>query len=158
MGGYVDPASIVVDEWGPTLDERFDAFDDYHSRWSAEAHDPVWSNWLERSNRMELAPLSDGRLRRRGLRQALVAEWASVAQKDALAALQRVHAPALIVHADADWGDKPCVDVPTIRAQAKAAHDPHLYVAHGLHHSDIVRRPNDELIQAIKAFVSKVAG
>jgi DNA-binding SARP family transcriptional activator len=46
--------------------------------------------WLERSDRMELAPLPNGMLRRRGLREALATEWASVARADALGALSRV--------------------------------------------------------------------
>jgi len=48
---------------------------------------------------LELAPLPDGTLRRRGLRQALAAEWASVAKADALEALSRVTAPVLVVSA-----------------------------------------------------------
>jgi len=45
---------------------------------------------------MELAPLPDGTLRRRGLRQALEDEWVSVAQADSLRALSDVRANASI--------------------------------------------------------------
>lgn len=96
---------------------RGGSVDDYHSMWGAEAHDPVWSGWLKRSDRMEFAPLPDGTLRRRGLREALAAEWASVAHEDALAALRRVRVPVLVVHANADWGHGPYVDDATIRAR-----------------------------------------
>jgi pimeloyl-ACP methyl ester carboxylesterase/DNA-binding SARP family transcriptional activator len=153
---FVSSVSRVVDEFGPSLEQRFAAFDDYHGRWAFEPEDSAWKRWLERSDRMELAPRPDGTLRRRGLREALEAEWTSVARVDALAALSRVGVPVLVVHADAAWGDAPYLDKATVDAQLAAARDARLYVASGQHHSDIVRRPNESLVDAIKEFVEHV--
>jgi hypothetical protein len=80
---FVESASFVVDELGPSLEQRFAAFDEYHASWGTEPDDSAWRRWLERINRMELAPLPDGTLRQRGLRDALTMEWASVARADA---------------------------------------------------------------------------
>jgi pimeloyl-ACP methyl ester carboxylesterase len=153
---FVESASIVVDEWGPSLDQRFAAFDEYHGRWGAEPEDSAWKRWLERSDRMELAPLPDGTLRRRGLRQALAAEWASVARANALDALSRVAVPVLVVYADAAWDGAPYLDGTTVDAQLAAARDSRLYVASGQHHADIIRRPSDGLVSALKEFVNYV--
>jgi lipase len=153
---FVESASFVVDAWGPLLEQRFAAFDEYHDRWAAEPEDSAWKRWLERSDRMELAPLSDGTLRRRGLREALAAEWASVARADALEALSRVAVPVLVVHADAAWDGAPYLDQATADAQLAAARDSRLYVASGQHHGDIIRRPSDALVTALKGFVKYV--
>ncbi|HEX7144899.1 MAG TPA: alpha/beta fold hydrolase [Gaiellaceae bacterium] len=153
---FVESASIVVDEWGPSLEQRFAAFDEYHGRWGAEPEDSTWKRWLERSDRMELAPLPDGTLRRRGLRQALATEWASVARADALGALSRVAVPVLVVYAHAAWDGAPYLDEATVDAQLAAARDSRLYVASGQDHADIVRRPSDGLVSALKDFVKYV--
>jgi lipase len=153
---FVESASFVVDAWGPSLEQRFAAFDEYHSRWGAESDDSAWRRWLERSDRMELAPLPDGTLRRRGLREALAAEWASVARAGALGTLSRVTVPVLVVYADAPWDGAPYLDEATIEAQIGAAHDSWLYVASGQHHGDILRRPSDGLVSALKDFVKHV--
>ena len=81
---FVEGASFVVEEFGASLEQRFASFDEYHRRWLAEPEDSPWRRWLERSDRMELAPLPNGMLRRRGLRETLAAEWASVARANAL--------------------------------------------------------------------------
>ncbi len=153
---FVEGASFVVEAFGASLEQRFTAFDEYHGRWLAEPEDSPWRRWLERSDRMELAPLPNGMLRRRGLREALAAEWASVARADALGALSRVTVPVLVVHADAPWDGAPYLDEATIEAQIRAAHDPRLYVASGQHHGDILRRPSDGLASALKDFVKHV--
>jgi lipase len=149
---FVESASFVVDSWGPSLEQRFAAFDEYHGRWGAEPEDSVWKRWLERSDRMELAPLPDGTLRRRGLREALAAEWASVARANALDALSRVAVPVFVVYADAAWDGAPYLDEATVDAQLAAARDSRLYVASGQHHADIIRRPSDGLVSALKEF------
>jgi pimeloyl-ACP methyl ester carboxylesterase len=105
---------------------------------------------------MELAPLPNGMLRRRALRQALAAEWASVARADMLTALSRVQAPVLVVYADGPWDDGPYLDEATVEAQIAATHDSRLYVASGLHHGDIIRRPSDGLLRALKEFAKYV--
>ena len=153
---FVEDASFVVDEFGASLEQRFATFDEYHGRWLADPEDSPWRRWLERSDRMELAPMPDGRLRRRGLRQALAAEWASVARLDALAALSRVIAPVLVVYADAPWDGAPYLGEATINTQMAAAHDSRLYVASGLHHGDLIRRPSDGLVRALKEFAKSV--
>ena len=149
---FVEGASFVVEAFGGSLEQRFAAFDEYHNRWSAEPEDSPWRRWLERSDRMELAPLPNGTLRRRGLREALAAEWASVARADALGALSRVAVPVLVVYADAPWDGAPYLDEATIEAQIAAARDSGLYVASGQHHGDIIRRPSGGLVRALKDF------
>ena len=153
---FVESASFVVDAWGPWLDRRFATFDEYHDRWGAEPEDSAWKRWLERSDRMDLAPLPDGTLRRRGLREALAAEWASVARANALDALSRVAVPVFVVYADAAWDGAPYLDEATIDAQLAAARDSRIYVASGQDHGDIIRRPNEGLVSAIKEFVKDV--
>lgn len=153
---FVEDASFVVDEFGAGLDQRFATFDEYHGRWIAEPEDSPWRRWLERSDRMELAPLPNGMLRRRALREALAAEWASVARADMLTTLSRVQAPVLVVYADGPWDDGPYLDQATVEAQIAATHDSRLYVASGLHHGDIIRRPSDGLLRALKEFAKDV--
>ncbi len=149
---FVESASFVVEAFGASLEQRFATFDEYHGRWLAEPEDSPWRRWLERSDRMELAPLPNGRLRRRSLREALAAEWASVARSDALGALSRVAVPVLVVHADAPWDVAPYLDEATIEAQLAAARDSRLYVASGQNHGDLIRRPSDGLVRALKDF------
>ena len=153
---FVEGASFVVDAWGPSLEQRFAAFDEYHSRWGAEPEDSAWKRWLERSDRMELAPLPDGTLRPRGLREALASEWASVARASALDALSRVAVPVLVVYADAAWDGAAYLDEATVEAQLAAARVSRLYVASGQHHADIILRPGDGLVNALKEFVEDV--
>jgi hypothetical protein len=106
---------------------------------------------------MELAPLPDGTLRRRGLRHALEAEWASVAQANPLKALSDVRAPVLVVHANAPWSEAPYVDDRTVGKQLAAARTAKLFVAEGSHHAELIRRPDDALVRALKAFVRATA-
>jgi pimeloyl-ACP methyl ester carboxylesterase/DNA-binding SARP family transcriptional activator len=149
-------ASFVVNEMGPLLERRFPTFEAYHAYWETEPVDSKWQRWIERSGRMALAPLPDGALRRRSLRQALVEEWASVAERDALAALANVTVPVLVVHADAGWPESPYLDEGTVRSQLTAARDSRLYVAHGLNHYDVLARPSPGLILALRAFAHDI--
>jgi pimeloyl-ACP methyl ester carboxylesterase/DNA-binding CsgD family transcriptional regulator len=156
-----DPAftrstSIVLDEIGPMLERRFMTFDAYHSQWETEPDDSRWKQWIVRSGRMSLAPLPDGTFRRRSLRQALMEEWASVARRDALAALSNVTVPVLVVHADARWPEWPYLDETTISSQLAAARDSRLYVARGLNHYDVLARPSPGLILALLAFAHDI--
>jgi hypothetical protein len=115
---------------------------------------------------MDLAPLPDGTFRRRALRQALADEWASVAERDALAALSRVTAPVLVVHADAPWiplapvhspwAKDPYIDQATVQAQLDATRNGRLYVSHGQHHSDLIVRPSPGVVDAVRAFAKEI--
>jgi pimeloyl-ACP methyl ester carboxylesterase/DNA-binding SARP family transcriptional activator len=159
---FIDSASLVLQPFGATLDQRFAGFEEYHSLWAAEDDGSQWARWLYRGSRMELAPLPDGTFRRRALRDALADEWASVGERDALAALSRVTAPVLVVHADAPWtvaadinapwATTPYIDHETVKAQLAAARDARLYVSHGQHHSDVIVRPSAGVIDAVRAF------
>jgi lipase len=155
---FIESASFVVDKFGASLEQRFKEFGQYHARWARELADSECKRWLERSDRMELAPLPDGTLRRRGLRRALEAEWASVAQADSLAALSEVRAPVLVVHANGPWNDDaPYLDEQTVRKQHATARIAKLFVADGSHHADVIRRPDDALVSAVKSFVRATA-
>jgi hypothetical protein len=67
-----------------------------------------------------------------------------------------VTVPVLVVHADAPWDGAPYLDEATVEAQIKAAHDSRLHVASGQHHGDILHRPSDGLVSALKEFVKHV--
>jgi pimeloyl-ACP methyl ester carboxylesterase len=153
---FVASASFVVDEFGAALEHRFKAFDEYHSRWGIERAQSVWGRWLERSDRMELAPLPDGTFRKRALALALETEWASLARADALGKLASVLAPVLVIHAAAPWIDGPYLDEETVRSQFATARTAKLFVAEGSSHSDVIRRPSVALLEAIRDFVRDV--
>jgi pimeloyl-ACP methyl ester carboxylesterase len=162
---FIESASVVLEPIAASLDHRF-GFEEYQSFWEAEDDGSQWARWLGRSARMDLAPLPDGTFRRRALRQALADEWASVAERDALAALSRVAAPVLVVHADAPWTVEvnvntpspttPYVDHATVNAQLAAAHDARLYVSRGQHHSDLIVRPHAGAIEAVRNFAEEI--
>jgi hypothetical protein len=105
---------------------------------------------------MALAPLPDGTFRRRSLRQALVEQWASVAQRDAVAALANVTVLVLVVYAEAEWLELPYLDEATIRLQITAARDSRLYLAHGLDHYSVIARPSHDLIGALRDFAHDI--
>jgi pimeloyl-ACP methyl ester carboxylesterase len=163
---FIDSASLVLHPFGATLDRRFAGFEEYQSFWAAEDDGSQWARWLDRSGRIELAPLPDGTFRRRALRQALADEWSSVAERDALAALSRVTAPVLVVHADAPWtvaadinapwAKTPYIDHATVKAQLAAARDARLHVSSGQHHSDLIQRPSAGAIEAVRAFAQEI--
>jgi len=154
---FVESASFVLDEFGPTLDKRFVSFQAYQAFWAADLDNSVWKRWVDRSDHMELAPLPDGTLRRRALRQALAAEWASVAQRDALNSLSNVTAPVLVVRAEAPWfTGTPYLDSATAQAQLAAARDSRLCLAQGQNHSDVLRQPNNTVVTAVQTFAQEV--
>jgi pimeloyl-ACP methyl ester carboxylesterase len=153
---FLEKASFVVEDFGAALEHRFTDFDEYQAQWGTQPDDSAWQRWLERSKRMELVPLPDGTLRRRSLRDALAMEWTSVARVDALAALADVTVPVLVVYADAPWYTAPYLDEATVQAQLAAGRNSRMYVAHGQNHAEILRRPNDGLVRALKAFVVDV--
>ena len=68
-----------------------------HGDWTVpRSHEDEACSAQTATAREELAPLPDGTLRRRGLRQALEDEWVSVAQADSLRALSDVRANASV--------------------------------------------------------------
>ena len=152
----VERSMHLVQKLELMLHERFMDFDDYRHRWGALPDDATWRRWLDRSLRMELAPLPDGRLRRRSVRDALVGEWAWLRDADALAALAEVVVPVLIVHADGPFYGAPYLDDAALQAQLDAARDSRLHVSHGRNHGDVLYRPGDELIEALKQFATHV--
>lgn len=163
---FIQSASLVQNAIGPTLEERFASFEEYQLRWAAEHDNSQWARWLDRSDHLELAPLPDGTFRRAALRQALADEWASVAERDALAALARVNVPILIVHADAPWpmfadihsrwAETPYIDHETVEAQLDASRNVRLFVSHGQDHADLVARPSPDLIDAVRKFANEL--
>ena len=154
---FVEAASLVLEDIGPQLERRFVSIDEYLAFWTDEDIDARWARWLQRGERMSAAPLPDGTYRRRTLRDALAAEWASVASKDSLRALSRVTAPVLVVHADGPaWFDRPYLDVDTVQAQVAAARDVTLCIAQGQNHADIVLRPSRDLVNAVVAFAGSI--
>jgi pimeloyl-ACP methyl ester carboxylesterase len=153
---FVESASFVLHEWGHTLDQRFVSFEAYQAFWANEIDDTQWQRWLAINDHMELAALPDGTLRQRALRQALAAEWASVAHNDALDALSRVTAPVLVVHADAPWFHTPYIDSATIQTQLEATAQSRLFVAHGQNHAAVLRKPSESLVAAVRRFAHEV--
>jgi pimeloyl-ACP methyl ester carboxylesterase/DNA-binding SARP family transcriptional activator len=152
----VERSSYAVQNLELGLQERFTDFDDYRHRWGALPDDATWRRWLDRSLRMEVAPLPDGTLRRRSIRDALINEWAWLQQNDALAALTAVTVPVLIVHADGPFFGAPYLDHASLQAQLEAARDSRLFVEHGRNHGDIVYRPSAEFIHTLKQFTNHV--
>jgi pimeloyl-ACP methyl ester carboxylesterase/DNA-binding SARP family transcriptional activator len=150
---FTDSAAVVLRRFGPSSDLRFASFQAYQAYWDTEIDDSHWRRWLEFNDRMDLAPLPDGTLRRRALRDALAAEWASVGQSDALGALARVTAPTLVVHADAPFLDGTVyLDTATVQAQLAAARSGRLFVAVGQNHAAVLWQPTDALVAAVRAF------
>ena len=152
----VERSSYAVQQLELRLQERFTDFDDYRQWWGTLPDDATWRRWLDRSLRMEVAPLPDGRLRPRSVRDALVSEWAWLERNNALDALADVTVPVLIVHADGPFHGAPYLDDASLQAQLDAPRDSRLFVEHGRNHADIIYRPSDEFIHTLKQFASHV--
>ena len=152
----VERSSYAVQQLELRLQERFTDFDDYRQWWGTLPDDATWRRWLDRSLRMEVAPLPDGRLRPRSVRDALVSEWAWLERNNALDALADVTVPVLIVHADGPFHGAPYLDDASLQAQLDAPRDSRLFVEHGRNHGDIIYRPSDEFIHTLKQFASQV--
>jgi pimeloyl-ACP methyl ester carboxylesterase/DNA-binding SARP family transcriptional activator len=152
----VERSSYAVLQLELRLQERFSDFDDYRQWCGTLPDDATWRRWLDRSLRMELAPLPDGRLRPRSVRDALVGEWAWLDRNNALEALATVTVPVLVVHADGPFYGAPYLDDASVQAQLDAARDSRLFVEHGRNHGDIIYRPSEEFIQTLKQFAAHV--
>ena len=149
------PKAIVPT--GETLEMTFKGFDEYLAAWRAE--NPSYSEeaerWLDRFARYELAPLPDGRYRRRGLRAALHAEWQSVVECDSLALLGEVRCPVLVVRATQPWiMDEAWFTDEIVAAQLAACRHGTLFVAGRSNHATLIRDPEPALVGAIRDFVS----
>jgi pimeloyl-ACP methyl ester carboxylesterase/DNA-binding SARP family transcriptional activator len=152
--------SETVTPTGETLELRFKSVDEYLERW--RAGNPRYSNeaerWIDRFARFELVPLADGSLRRRGLREALHEEFASVLQADTLGILARVRCPVLIVRAAQPWiGERPWLTDEACGAQMRACPSAQLFVAHASNHASLIRDPEPELITVIRGFARRAS-
>jgi pimeloyl-ACP methyl ester carboxylesterase/DNA-binding SARP family transcriptional activator len=149
-------AAKMLPTYGAILGPRFGGFAEYVAQW--RSHQPRRSDeaerLLERTVRYDLAPLPDGTYRRRGLRQALEATWASLAEVDTLAALARVRCPVLIAQAALPWiGGEPYLSDAIIAAQFQAVPHAHHFLARSCDHQALARDPEPALVTAIKEFV-----
>jgi pimeloyl-ACP methyl ester carboxylesterase/DNA-binding SARP family transcriptional activator len=146
-----------------SLERRFAGFDVYRAEQLAHSRRVPWSDEAERvADRWmhyDLAPLPDGTYRRRALRQAVEAEWASIVAADSLGALARLRCPVLVAQALGLWlGGRPYFTDEIVAAQLRAAPHAELFVARHSDHTTLIRDPEPGLIAAIRRFVAGRAG
>src|SRR5262249_4761540 len=139
-------AAQVVPPHRATLDIRVGGFKEYLVRWRANMMTEAWSNEaeriLERTIRYELAPLANGKYRRRTLMAACEAPWASVVEADSLGALRKFRCPTLIVQAAQPWiNGRPYLTNAIIATQRSAVPHASLFVATGSRHPMLARAP-----------------
>jgi pimeloyl-ACP methyl ester carboxylesterase/DNA-binding SARP family transcriptional activator len=140
------------------LGRRFAGFDEYlaairmgRSAWSDDAE-----RLLDRLVHYELAPLPDGSYRRRALRRAVEAEWASIVDADSLATLGQVRCPILIVQASRPWfHGRPYFSDAIVEGQLRAAPAAEVFIARHSNHATLVRDPEPEMIAAIQQFLAR---
>lgn len=150
-------AAKVVKDFGDSLELRFPSFEAYLDAWrrtrvsfSSEAE-----RTAERVARYQLARLSDGTYRRRGLREALESEWTSIIDADNLAALAKLVCPVLVVQGAASWiGGEPYISDAVAHIQVKTARRAELFVARRSNHPMLIRSPEAEMVERIRAFTS----
>jgi pimeloyl-ACP methyl ester carboxylesterase len=155
---FAENAAALAAPLAGTLDQRFGGFDEYlvKSRAGREPWSDEAERLVDRWARYDLAPLPDGTYRRRALRSALEAEWASIIEADSLAALARVACPILVVQALQPWmGGRPYFTDAIVEAQLRAAPRAQLFVARHSTHNTIVRDPEPDMIEAIMGFVRR---
>jgi pimeloyl-ACP methyl ester carboxylesterase/DNA-binding SARP family transcriptional activator len=145
-----------------SLDRRFPGFDAYRTEHFARLRREGWSDEAERMAerwvRYDLAPLPDGTYRRRALRKAVEAEWASIVAADSLGALARLHCPVLIVQALRPWhGGLPYFTDDIVAAQLRAAPRAELFVAWDSDHGTLIRNPEPAMLAEIRRFVARCA-
>ncbi len=149
-------AAKVVKGMGDALERRFPSYDAYLDAWSntrigisGEAE-----RTAERVARYQLARLPDGTYRRQGLRQALEDEWTSIIEADNVAALSRVLCPTLVVRAAKAWiAGEPYISEAVADAQLRAAPNAERFVAKQSSHPMLIRDPEPEMVERIKAFM-----
>ncbi|MGH2719691.1 MAG: hypothetical protein ACRDJU_14095, partial [Actinomycetota bacterium] len=138
-----------------SMDARFISVEDYVRAWRDEngRYSDEAERWVERFARFELAPLSDGTFRRRGLREALREEFASVLEADTLGLLSEVQAPTLVVRAGVPWpGPGHWLTEQAFGAQLQAAKSPQAFEARRCSHPALVMDPEPELIATLQDF------
>jgi pimeloyl-ACP methyl ester carboxylesterase/DNA-binding SARP family transcriptional activator len=138
------------------LDKRYASLDAYLTEWRARRgrFTDEAERLADRWARFALTPLPDGRYRERGLRAAVEAEWRSIVDADGLAALGRVAAPVLIVHALKPWlGGRPYFTREIVEVQLNTARAATLYVARDSDHGTLLRDPEPSMVDAILAFI-----
>ena len=133
-------------------------FDAYLENWRAQrkSFSAEAERLLDRWVRYALAPLPDGTYRRRALKHAVEAEWASIVAADSLGALQRVSCPILIVQAVQPWlGGRPYFTDEIVAAQLRTAAGAELYVALHSNHAGLIRDPEPEMVDAMLKFLQR---
>jgi pimeloyl-ACP methyl ester carboxylesterase/DNA-binding SARP family transcriptional activator len=155
-------AALVVPPQRATLEARVGGFDEYLSHWRSNMMTEGWSDEaeriLERTIRYELAPLADGRYRRRTLMAAFEETWAAVLESDSLAALRKVRSPTLIVQATRPWIEgRPYVTDDIVAAQRNAVPHAALFVASHSTHPMLARAPEAEMVERIREFVGSIS-
>jgi pimeloyl-ACP methyl ester carboxylesterase/DNA-binding SARP family transcriptional activator len=142
------------------LDKRYASLDAYLTEWRARRgrFTDEAERLADRWARFALTPLPDGRYRERALRAAVEAEWRSIVDADGLAALGRVAAPVLIVHALKPWlGGRPYFTREIVEVQLNTARAATLYVARDSDHGTLLRDPEPSMVDAILAFIGGCA-
>jgi pimeloyl-ACP methyl ester carboxylesterase len=146
------------------LDDRFTGFDAYLDqmrssalRFDGRRRSDEAERLLDRFARYELAPLPGGGFRRRSLRTALEAEWASTRSADLLGELAKVRAPVLIVQAMRPWiAGRPYFTDAIVEAQVRSARDARVYRARNCDHAELVRDPEPGLVKRSRDSPSSV--
>jgi esterase len=155
---FAENAAAQAAPLARSLDQRFGGFDEYLAKARGERarRSDEAERLADRLVRYDLAPLPDGTYRRRALRAALEAEWASIIEADSLAALARVACPILIVQALQPWlGGRPYFTDAIVEAQRRAAPHAQLFVARRSDHGTMVVDPEPDMIEAITRFVRR---
>jgi pimeloyl-ACP methyl ester carboxylesterase/DNA-binding SARP family transcriptional activator len=154
---FAENAAVQAAPLADALGRSVAGFDAYFKEWlSQQAYTDEAERLLQRWVRYALFPLPDGTYRRRGLRSALEAEWASIIAADSLGALGRVSCPTLIVRGLEPWlGGRPYFTEGIVEAQLRVAQRAELFVARRSNHSTMIRDPEPEMIEAIKRFVHR---
>lgn len=155
---FVENAAAQSAPIALTLGPSVAGFDAYLTEWRTQR--PRFADeterLLERFVRYALAPLPDGTYRKRALRTALEAEWASIVAADSLGTLAGVSCPVLIVQALQPWiGGRPYFTDTIVEAQLRAAPSAELFVARHSNHATLIWDPEQAMIEAIARFVLK---
>ena len=140
------------------LGQSIAGFDAYLENWRAQRKpfSAEAERLLDRWVRYALAPLPDGTYRRRALRSAVEAEWASIVAADSLRALRRVSCAILIVQAVQPWlGGRPYFTDEIVQAQLRAAPGAQLFVAARSNHAGLIRDPEPEMVDEILQFLQR---
>ena len=155
---FVENAAAQAAPLAGSLDQRFGGFDEYLVKARAERarRSDAAERLLDRVVHYDLAPLPDGTYRRRALRSALEAEWASIIAADSLAMLARVACPILIVQALQPWlGGRPYFTDAIVEAQRRAAPRAQVFVVRRSTHETLVLDPEPDMIEAIRVIVRR---